>query len=56
LLFAVVAGAFLSAQIVVTKEIGFGIAAAVLLDASVVRALLVPALMQLLRRWTTPSR
>jgi RND superfamily putative drug exporter len=51
LLFAVAFGAFLTSKIVITKEIGLGTAAAVLIDATVVRALLVPALMQLLGPW-----
>jgi uncharacterized membrane protein YdfJ with MMPL/SSD domain len=51
LLFAVAFGAFLSSRIIITKELGLGTAAAVLLDASIVRALLVPALMRLLERW-----
>jgi uncharacterized membrane protein YdfJ with MMPL/SSD domain len=51
LLFAVAFGAFLTSEIIITKEIGLGAAAAVLIDATIVRALLVPALMQLLGRW-----
>jgi RND superfamily putative drug exporter len=51
LLFAVAFGAFLTSQIVITKELGLGTASAVLLDATIVRALLVPALMRLLGRW-----
>jgi len=39
------------------KEIGFGFAAAVLLDATIVRVLLVPAVMRLLgeRAWWLPG-
>ena len=33
------------------KELGFGTALAVLIDATIVRALLVPSLMRLLGRW-----
>jgi uncharacterized membrane protein YdfJ with MMPL/SSD domain len=51
LLFAVAFGAFLTSQIIITKELGLGTAAAVLIDASIVRALLVPALMHVLGRW-----
>jgi uncharacterized membrane protein YdfJ with MMPL/SSD domain len=51
LLFAVAFGAFLTSQIIITKELGLGTAAAVLIDATIIRALLVPALMQLLGRW-----
>ena len=51
LLFAVAFGAFLTSKIIITKELGLGTAAAVLIDASIIRAVLVPALMQLLGRW-----
>ena len=51
LLFVVAIGAFASSRIVQIKEIGIGTALAVSLDATVVRALLVPSLMQLLGRW-----
>ena len=40
-----------AASIVGLQELGIGLAVAVLLDASVVRALLVPSLMSLLGRW-----
>ena len=60
LLFAVAFGAFLTSKITVTKELGFGTATAVLIDATIIRALLVPALMHLLGRWNwwapTPLR
>ena len=48
LLFAVAIGAFATSKIVFIKELGIGTALAVLLDASIVRALLVPSLMELL--------
>jgi uncharacterized membrane protein YdfJ with MMPL/SSD domain len=51
LLFAVAFGAFLTSDIIITKELGLGTAAAVLIDATVIRSLLVPALMRLLGRW-----
>jgi uncharacterized membrane protein YdfJ with MMPL/SSD domain len=51
LLFAVAIGAFVTSQIVFIKELGLGTALAVLIDASIVRALLVPSLMELLGRW-----
>jgi RND superfamily putative drug exporter len=51
LLFAVAIGAFTTSQMIFIKELGLGTAVAVLVDASIVRALLVPALMQLLGRW-----
>jgi len=51
LLFVVVAGAFTFTGIVVTKEIGLGLTVAVLVDAAIIRTLLVPATMRLLGRW-----
>jgi putative drug exporter of the RND superfamily len=51
LLFIVAIGAFASSRLVALKEIGVGTALAVAIDATVVRALLVPALMALLGRW-----
>ncbi len=51
LLFAVAMGAFATSQIIFIKENGVGTALAVLIDASIVRALLVPALMELLGKW-----
>ncbi|MGD9694810.1 MAG: MMPL family transporter [Thermoleophilia bacterium] len=51
LLFAVAIGAFATSQISLIKELGIGTAAAVLIDASIIRALLVPSLMGLLGRW-----
>jgi len=52
LLFAVAFGAFLTSQIVITKELGLASAAGVLIDAAIIRALLVPAAMRLLGRWS----
>jgi uncharacterized membrane protein YdfJ with MMPL/SSD domain len=51
LLFAVAMGAFATSQIIFIKETGVGVALAVLIDASIIRALLVPALMELLGKW-----
>jgi RND superfamily putative drug exporter len=51
LLVVVVAGSFITADVVLIKALGFGIALAVFLDATVVRALLVPATMRLLGDW-----
>jgi uncharacterized membrane protein YdfJ with MMPL/SSD domain len=51
LLFAVAIGAFATSKLVFIKELGLGTALAVLIDASVIRALLVPSLMELLGRW-----
>jgi RND superfamily putative drug exporter len=50
-LFFVAVGAFALSRIVFIKEVGLGTAVAVLIDATLVRALLVPALMELLGRW-----
>ncbi len=46
-----VSGSFVAADIILIKALGLGTAIAVLLDATVVRALLVPASMQLLGDW-----
>ena len=56
LLFAVAIGAFATSRVIFIKELGVGTAAAVLIDASIMRAFLVPALMQLLgrRNWWAP--
>ena len=51
LIVVLVAGSFAFADIVLIKAVGLGIAIAVALDATVVRALLVPATMRLLGRW-----
>jgi uncharacterized membrane protein YdfJ with MMPL/SSD domain len=50
-LLAVAIGAFATSKLVFLKEVGLGVAAAVLIDAFAVRALLVPSLMALLGRW-----
>jgi uncharacterized membrane protein YdfJ with MMPL/SSD domain len=52
LLFAVAFGAFLTSQIVITKELGLASAVGVLVDATIIRALLVPASLALLGRWS----
>jgi uncharacterized membrane protein YdfJ with MMPL/SSD domain len=56
-LFSIVFLAFLTSQIITTKELGLGTAAGVLIDATIVRALLVPSVMQLLGRanWWAPA-
>jgi uncharacterized membrane protein YdfJ with MMPL/SSD domain len=46
-----VASSFAFADIVLIKALGIGMAIAIALDATVVRALLVPATMRLLGRW-----
>jgi RND superfamily putative drug exporter len=44
-------GAFATSQIIFIKENGVGTALAVLIDATIIRALLVPSLMELLGKW-----
>ncbi len=51
LLFAVAIGAFATSKIIFFKQNGVGTALAVLIDASIIRALLVPSLMELLGKW-----
>jgi uncharacterized membrane protein YdfJ with MMPL/SSD domain len=51
LLFAVAIGAFATSEITLIKELGVGTALAVLIDATIIRALLVPSLMALLGKW-----
>jgi RND superfamily putative drug exporter len=56
LLFSVAIGAFVTSEIIFIKQLGLGTAIAVLIDATIVRALLVPSLMELLgrRNWWSP--
>ena len=56
-LFCIAIGAFATSSIVFIKEVGVGIAVAVIIDATIVRALLVPSLMALLgeRNWWAPG-
>jgi RND superfamily putative drug exporter len=51
LLFVVVAGSFATSGISFIQMIGVGLAVAVIIDATLVRAFLVPATMRLLGRW-----
>jgi RND superfamily putative drug exporter len=51
LILIVVIGAFAAGDLVYVKQIGVGMAAAIALDVTLVRALLVPATMQLLGDW-----
>jgi uncharacterized membrane protein YdfJ with MMPL/SSD domain len=51
LLFSVAIGAFVTSEMIFIKELGLGTALAVLIDATIVRALLVPSLMELLGEW-----
>jgi RND superfamily putative drug exporter len=44
-------GAFAFARVLVMQYLGFGLAAAVLLDATVIRMVLVPAFMHLMGAW-----
>ncbi len=57
LLFAVALAAFSTSEIVFVKELGVGAVLAVLIDASIIRALLVPSLMMLLGplNWWAPA-
>jgi RND superfamily putative drug exporter len=47
----VVAGSFVAADIVIVKAIGLGLALAVFVDVTIVRALVAPALMRLAGHW-----
>jgi RND superfamily putative drug exporter len=51
LLFCVAIGAFATSRVIFIKELGLGTAFAVLLDATIIRALLVPSLMEMLGKW-----
>jgi uncharacterized membrane protein YdfJ with MMPL/SSD domain len=56
-LFAIAIGAFATSELVFIKQYGVGVALAVLIDATIIRALLVPSLMELLgkRNWWAPA-
>jgi len=47
----VVTGAFAFSSVVITKAVGLGLAVAVLVDATIIRVLLVPATMRILGDW-----
>ncbi|HSZ68896.1 MAG TPA: MMPL family transporter [Solirubrobacteraceae bacterium] len=51
LLFCVAIGALATSELFFTKQLGLGTALAVAIDATIVRALLVPALMALMGKW-----
>jgi trehalose monomycolate/heme transporter len=51
LLLVVVIGAFGTSDIIFMKSLGIGMALAILLDATIIRALLVPAAMKLMGKW-----
>ncbi len=51
LLFVLVSASFLFTSLIVTKELGLGITLSIIVDATIIRSLLVPATMHLLGRW-----
>jgi putative drug exporter of the RND superfamily len=51
LIMVVVFGAFAAGRIVTFQQLGFGLAVSVLLDATIVRSILVPSLMTMIGRW-----
>ncbi len=57
LLFCIAIGAFATSSVIFIKEVGVGTALAVILDATIIRAFLVPSLMALLgaRNWWAPA-
>ena len=57
LIMVAVFGAFASGKTIINQQVGFGLAVAILLDATLVRSVLVPASMELLgsRNWYLPS-
>ncbi|MEJ7784404.1 MAG: MMPL family transporter [Solirubrobacteraceae bacterium] len=57
LLFCVAIGAFATSSVIFIKEVGVGTALAVIIDATIIRAFLVPSLMALLgaRNWWAPG-
>ena len=57
LIMVAVFGAFASGETIINQQVGFGLSVAILLDATLVRSVLVPASMQVLgrRNWYLPS-
>ena len=57
LIMVVVFGAFASGKTIVVQQVGFGLAVAIFLDATLVRSVLVPASMEVLgaRNWYLPA-
>ncbi|HEY0871512.1 MAG TPA: MMPL family transporter [Acidothermaceae bacterium] len=57
LLLVIVVGAFATSQVTTLKLLGFGMALAIFVDATIVRAMLVPAVMRLLggANWWAPA-
>jgi uncharacterized membrane protein YdfJ with MMPL/SSD domain len=51
LLLAIVVGAFATSHLLEIQQIGLGVAIAILMDATLVRMLLVPSMMKLLGTW-----
>jgi RND superfamily putative drug exporter len=51
LIMATIFGAFMISRIQEMKQLGFALAASVLIDATIVRAMLVPAFMRIAGRW-----
>ncbi|HEX8204960.1 MAG TPA: MMPL family transporter [Solirubrobacteraceae bacterium] len=51
LLLSIALGAFATSQVIFIKQVGLGTVFAVLIDATIIRALLVPSLMKLLGEW-----
>ncbi|MGH2485142.1 MAG: MMPL family transporter, partial [Ktedonobacterales bacterium] len=58
ILFSIFTGALIFSSLLTTKELGMGMTVAVLVDATVIRSVLVPATMRLLGRlnWWLPGR
>ena len=57
LIMVAVFGGFASGETIINQQVGFGLAVAVLLDATLIRSILVPASMEVLgkRNWYLPS-
>src|SRR5215210_6297260 len=51
ILFCIAIGAFVTSEMIFIKQLGLGTALAATIDATIVRALLVPSLMALLGDW-----
>lgn len=51
LIVIILCGSFMSADVLMVKEFGLGIAVAIFVDAFIIRILLVPAIMGLMGRW-----
>ena len=51
LLLAIVVGAFATSKVIFIQELGVGVALAIVMDATLVRGLLMPAMMSLLGTW-----